>query len=218
MRTPRTLARAGKRMSLMKDKNRELKDLLDRNEVGEEEAPEAENAERQSRETMWYGSWRAEEARSEEDPETETPEVDEDAHGPFTLGEIGADEGEPEGDETPPDNVPRRGRGLNRYVKISVNTLNKIIVVLCVALVICMIIGLSGRGYLITFDSQGGTAVESVKYLYGDLIEAPEEPYREGYTFTGWYKFADGEEEWDMETDEVTEPMTLYAGWEENGG
>ncbi len=107
-----------------------------------------------------------------------------------------------------------RGRGLYRYIKISERTLDKVIVGLSTALIICMAVGLSNRGYLIEFDSMGGTSVESVKLMYGDMVEPPKQPCREGYVFTGWYRNADCLVLWHLDTDEVTEPMTLYAGWE----
>lgn len=107
-------------------------------------------------------------------------------------------------------------RGLYRNVNISVKTLNLVIIGLGAAIVLCLIIGLSNRGFLVTFDSLGGTAVESQKYLYGDLVEVEETPTREGYTFTGWYRDANLTLPWDLENDTVTEPMTLYAGWQGN--
>jgi uncharacterized repeat protein (TIGR02543 family) len=107
-------------------------------------------------------------------------------------------------------------RGLYRNVNISVKTLNLVIIGLGAAIVLCLIIGLSNRGFLVTFDSLGGTAVESQKYLYGDLVEVEETPTREGYTFTGWYRDTNLTLPWDLENDTVTEPMTLYAGWQEN--
>lgn len=109
----------------------------------------------------------------------------------------------------------RKPRGLYKYVNIPLKTLNVIIVVLCAALVICMAIGVANRGYLVSFDSVGGTTVESQKRLYGELLEAPAPPTREGYVFDGWYRDINLTMEWDLDEDTVTEPMTLYAGWRE---
>ncbi len=109
-----------------------------------------------------------------------------------------------------------RMRGLYGKIKIPVKYLNIIIIVLCVALVACMAYGIANRGFVITLDSQGGTAVTlEGKYLFGQKLEIPEEPTREGYTFTGWYRDRDCTVEWDLENDTVAESMTLYAGWEE---
>ena len=40
--------------------------------------------------------------------------------------------------------------------------------------------------YTITFDSNGGTAIDAIKQDYGTEVEAPATPTRTGYTFAGW--------------------------------
>lgn len=112
------------------------------------------------------------------------------------------------------ETVPQRQlRGLYAKVNISVKSLNIIILVLAVALVVCMIIGVSNAGFVVRFDSLGGTAVESQKLMYGELIEVQEPPVREGYVFDGWYLDQDLTRPWDINKDIVTESLTLYAGW-----
>ena len=49
---------------------------------------------------------------------------------------------------------------------------------------------------------------------YGELLEEPVPPTREGYVFTGWYKDYSCYELWDMENDTIQEDITLFAGWE----
>ena len=51
--------------------------------------------------------------------------------------------------------------------------------------------------------------------MYGELLQVPEAPVREGYTFTGWYRDKDLTVLWDQDKDTITESMTLYAGWQE---
>ncbi len=109
----------------------------------------------------------------------------------------------------------RQLRGLYKHVKISVSTLNKVIIALCAALIIVLAIAVSNRGFTITFDTTGGTSVEAQRLMYGDFVEAPEEPQREGYAFSGWYADENLTIPWDIETDTVTASMTLYAAWTE---
>ena len=106
-------------------------------------------------------------------------------------------------------------RGLYSKVKISVKTLNIIILVLIALLVVCMAYGIAKGGFRVSFDTQGGTAVETQVRMHGELLEPIEEPTREGFVFDGWYLDPGGTVPWDPETDTVTESMTLYAGWRE---
>lgn len=110
----------------------------------------------------------------------------------------------------------RQLRGLYDRVNISVGTLNILIVILSIILVICMGYGIAHRGYQITFDSLGGTAVEGQKQMYGEPLREPEQPVREGYSFDGWYRDRNLTLPWNMQEDVITESMTLYAGWKES--
>ena len=111
------------------------------------------------------------------------------------------------------ENVPKF-RGLYRYVKISVKTLDKIIVA-CIAVII-LVVALEMRdpGFTITFDSRGGTDVPAQSQMYGDKLQVPEPPTREGYRFTGWYTDEACFEPWDLENQTIETETTLYAGWE----
>ena len=76
--------------------------------------------------------------------------------------------------------------------------------------------------FQVTFDSQGGSSVDSPTVSYGDPVAEPEEPTREGYTFDGWYTKAKGGSAWrfaddvSKNPDEVTSDLTLYAHWTED--
>lgn len=105
-------------------------------------------------------------------------------------------------------------RGLYRHVNVSVKALDWIIVACIAVIVVVLVIDLQNPGFTVTFDSRGGTDVPAQNQMYGQLIEPPEPPTREGYIFTGWYKDPAAIAAWDIETDVVQETMTLYAGWE----
>ena len=111
------------------------------------------------------------------------------------------------------ENVPKF-RGLYRHVKISVKTLDLIIVACIVVIAIVVVLELGSPGITITFDPRGGTDVASQDQAYGELLEVPQPPTREGYVFTGWYVDYACDELWDVENDTIEADMTLYAGWE----
>lgn len=63
--------------------------------------------------------------------------------------------------------------------------------------------------YTITFDSDNGSAVESMEIEYGDYIVIPDDPIRDGYVFAGW--FVDGKL-YDFSSP-VTSNLNLKATW-----
>lgn len=68
--------------------------------------------------------------------------------------------------------------------------------------------------YTVTFESNGGTAVESQVIAEGETATEPEAPTLEGYTFAGWYTDAELTAAYDFATP-VTSDITLYAAWED---
>lgn len=66
--------------------------------------------------------------------------------------------------------------------------------------------------YTITFDTDGGSAVDAQTVAYGEKAKTPADPTKTGYTFAGWelggnaYDFAAS----------VTENMTLTAKWKDS--
>ena len=62
--------------------------------------------------------------------------------------------------------------------------------------------------YTITFDSNGGSPVDSITLGYGSTITPPANPTREGYTFQGW--------EPELPTVMPQKDMTLTAKWAVN--
>ena len=66
--------------------------------------------------------------------------------------------------------------------------------------------------YTITFDTNGGNEIASVKANYDTEIEVAD-PVRKGYEFQGWY--VDEEYEKEFEGKVPGEDLTIYAKWQE---
>lgn len=105
-------------------------------------------------------------------------------------------------------------RGLYRHVKISVKALDWVIFACIAVILLVVFIELRDPGFTITFDSRGGTDVPAQTQMYGELLEVPEPPTREGYRFTGWYSDSVCYVLWDVENRTIESELTLYAGWE----
>ena len=113
------------------------------------------------------------------------------------------------------ENIPKF-RGLYRHVKISVKALDWIIVACIAVIIIVVAFEMIDPGFTGTFDSKGGSDVPAQSPMYGELLEVPEPPTREGYSFTGWYIDSACDQLWKVDTDTVQTDMTLYAGWQKN--
>ena len=108
----------------------------------------------------------------------------------------------------------RKLKGLYKGINVSVKTLN-IVIIACVLLIIVLVaMDLRDPGLTVSFDSLGGSDVASQQQMYGELLQLPDPPSREGYTFTGWYKDYACFEPWNDTTDTIQSDMTLYAGWQ----
>ena len=109
---------------------------------------------------------------------------------------------------------PRELKGLYKGVKVSVKTLDIVIVLCVLAIVLFVAVDLQSPGFTVSFDPNGGTDVPAQTQMYGELLQVPEPPTREGYRFTGWYTDESCEILWNVEKRTVEAEMTLYAGWE----
>ena len=105
-------------------------------------------------------------------------------------------------------------RGLYRYVKISVKALDRIIIACIAVILIVVALEMRSPGFTVTFDSKGGSDVPAQNQMYGELLEVPEPPTREGYSFTGWYIDSACDLLWQTDTDTIQTDVTLYAGWQ----
>ncbi len=103
---------------------------------------------------------------------------------------------------------------LDRNVNISIRSLDYIIGACIAVILVVVVLELRNPGFAIVFDSRGGTDVTAQTQMYGELVEEPKSPSREGYAFTGWYVDSSCYDQWDMSSDTVQSDMTLYAGWQ----
>ncbi len=72
--------------------------------------------------------------------------------------------------------------------------------------------------FTLTADANGGAFENEQTQMQalvtsGDKVPTLEEPKRDGFFFTGWYKDSALVEEWNFQTDVVSQAVTLYAGW-----
>ena len=71
--------------------------------------------------------------------------------------------------------------------------------------------------YTVTFDSQGGSAVDSQKVFAGNPAVLPSSPTRSDDIFLGWFRSAsESAAQWNFSSDRVNENVTLYAHWAVN--
>ena len=66
--------------------------------------------------------------------------------------------------------------------------------------------------YTVSFDSMGGSEVDSQDIAHNGTAVPPEDPEYSGFGFYGWYIDIDYTEEYDFDSP-VTEEITLYAKW-----
>lgn len=81
-------------------------------------------------------------------------------------------------------------------------------------ILVCVIAITSSSNVEVSFDSLGGTKVETIKVKKGSTITKPENPTKEGYSFIAW--MLDGEEfNFDKK---ITKNIKLTAKWKEESG
>ena len=101
-----------------------------------------------------------------------------------------------------------------------------IAILFCIVICLCFVLSACGENpgdntdkgtyYTVTFDSRGGSEVESQRVLEGNPASTPQSPTRGDDIFQGWYKSTNENAElWHFETDRVNGDITLYAFWKE---
>ena len=67
--------------------------------------------------------------------------------------------------------------------------------------------------YIVTFNSMGGSEVTNQTVSNGSLLQRPQDPVKEDFSFDGWFKDENFNERFDFEKERITENITLYAKW-----
>ncbi len=111
------------------------------------------------------------------------------------------------------ENAYKNSGGLYAKVNMSLKTANIITAAILLVLAGAIWFLASHNGFTVSFDTDGGSRVESVKAFYAETLADPGTPYKEGCTFTGWYTDPGCTQSWDISSDTVCSSMTLYAGW-----
>ncbi|MDE6867615.1 MAG: InlB B-repeat-containing protein [Clostridia bacterium] len=70
-----------------------------------------------------------------------------------------------------------------------------------------------GEGIAVTFNSNGGTAVETQSVEADGIAVKPTDPVKSGSLFVGWYEDSSLSTAYDFDAT-VTEPVTLFAKWQ----
>lgn len=67
--------------------------------------------------------------------------------------------------------------------------------------------------YTVSFDSTGGSPVDSQTINKSDRITRPENPEKDGYVFAGWYMSREYSQEFDFYNTNISGDTVLYARW-----
>lgn len=110
---------------------------------------------------------------------------------------------------------PRRfGRGIYDKTDTPIRLLDGFIAGIIIIIVVMVAVFAIFGGFTVSFNTSGGTEIASQKLRYGNYVEEPEEPVRQGYTFAGWYYEGHENETWDFSVGTVGGDLELIARWE----
>lgn len=105
------------------------------------------------------------------------------------------------------------GRGIYGSKDVPIRLLDGLIAVFLIAIVGMILYSTFNGGFLVTFDTDGGNALDSQKLRYGTRVREPELPIKPGYDFEGWYSEYDDMVKWNFAVDKVGGDITLKAKW-----
>ncbi|MBR2024313.1 MAG: InlB B-repeat-containing protein [Clostridia bacterium] len=88
-----------------------------------------------------------------------------------------------------------------------------ILLTILVLSTLILLFSCGAKEYIVTFDANGGSKVDTQIVKDGQVVIKPDTPTKEGYTFKGWYK---DNIEWSFVGDTVKDNVILKAKWEKN--
>lgn len=87
-----------------------------------------------------------------------------------------------------------------------------LVIIFLILLIVIFIIIKANKKYTITFNTNGGSKIESIKVSKKQSLKLPSPPKKEGYIFKGW-KLSNGKEI--NEKTKVKNNITITAIWKE---
>lgn len=89
--------------------------------------------------------------------------------------------------------------------------MRKVLLFFVVSLFLLFLIGCGKKdAYTVSFNSNGGSEVQTQEIAKHEKATEPQEPTKDGYEFVGWYV---GTEKWSFLSDTVTSDIILEAKW-----
>lgn len=74
-------------------------------------------------------------------------------------------------------------------------------------------VGVADSSHTVTFESNGGSHVETVKVKDGEMVAEPDDPTKDNYNFDSWCTDEALTNEYDFESTAVTDDLNLFAKW-----
>lgn len=105
------------------------------------------------------------------------------------------------------------GRGIYGSKDVPIRLLDGLIATVIAVIILLTVIFAVNGGFVVSFQTDGGSEVASQKLRYGELVAEPEVPTKPGYEFAGWYYENESEKKWDFAVDNVGGDLTLTAKW-----
>ena len=76
---------------------------------------------------------------------------------------------------------------------------------------------LKKMNYTVSFETNGGEAIDNATVVNGKTAAKPADPVRDGYLFIGWYADAEFKTPFTFESEGISADTVLYARWSEAG-